>query len=139
MSDKTNQLVATDFCEKCVPAARYAIERAEKEGRDVHFIHGAYRQGNPDNVPPQADATDEELHRRMNSWIRSIGLNPDETASSVVRASTPVEAILTSAIYLKSDELVVGKCRDGWAGLLNGDRVSKSVISHSIKPVVVVS
>ena len=131
-------LVATDLCPRCLPAARYAIDKAEREKLDIHFVHGAFNQGNPDNLPPKADATDAELTKRLDKWIQSLGLDPSNTSSMLVRANTLAEAILQAADYVDCDLIITGQERESWAGLFNGDRIAKGIISLSHIPITIV-
>jgi nucleotide-binding universal stress UspA family protein len=139
MTSRRTILVATDLCDKCIPAAEYALKKAKNEDSAVHFVHGAYTRGNPDNLPPQADASDEELHSRMHTWLKSVGLDPDQINFSVVRSSTPAVAILKAAEFTDSKAIVTGKSRDSWSGLIYGDRVAKSLMSRTPMPITVVS
>lgn len=130
-------LVATDMCERCDDAIPYAIDLAKSVGAELHVVHGAYAPGNPDNLPPEADLSDQELESRLLDWTGHFGYDQKPTIR-VMRGANPTSAIMDYVADLEIDLIVVGAERSGVAGLLEGDRMARSLVASSACPVTIV-
>lgn len=130
-------LAATDMCERCDDAIPYAIDLAKSVGAELHVVHAAYAPGNPDNLPPEADLSDQELEARLLDWTGHLGIDHPPTIC-VVRGANPTSAILGYVADFEVDLIVVGAERGGVAGLLKGDRMARSLLASSECPLTIV-
>lgn len=130
-------LAATDMCERCDDAIPYAIDLAKSVGAELHVVHAAYAPGNPDNLPPEADLSDQELESRLLDWTGHFGYDQTPTIR-VIRGANPTSAIEDYVADLEIDLIVVGAERSGVAGLLEGDRMARSLVASSVCPVTIV-
>jgi nucleotide-binding universal stress UspA family protein len=137
MNELNRILVATDLCDRCDDAVTYAMNLASNVGAEVHIVHGAYAQGNPDNLPPEADLSDEVYAARLSAWVEPLDLT-EAAAIRVLRGSNPATAILEYATEQEIDLIVVGAERGGLSGLLEGDRLARSIVSETECPVTIV-
>lgn len=137
-------LVARDLAGNSDRALRYALSLAQACGATVHVVHGTFATGHPDDVPPEAEVSDDVLLAQLRAGLgaSSTGTDASETGLTlqlaVARGTAPAAAVLRYAEEHHVDLIVAGTHgRRGLARLLKGS-VSEHLVRSAPCPVSVV-
>lgn len=113
MLNLKNILIARDLDHSSDEALEYATDLAEAVGATLHVVYGALKNGDPDNVPPEAEIPDSVFLEQMKngsppSSLGSHALRNEDVEYAVARGVDPVRALVQYANEHAIDLIVTG-------------------------------
>ncbi|MEX2400509.1 MAG: universal stress protein [Rhodothermales bacterium] len=143
MLNLKNILIAHDLDHSSDQALRYATDLAETTGATLHVVYGALEDGDPDNVPPEAELPDSVFLEQIKNGSSPLpsGSRVASTIDveyAVARGLNPAGALVQYADEHAIDLIVTGSHERSTVGRFLRGSVSEKVARAASCPVSIV-